>query len=301
MALVAAAGPASNLAIAWAMAIPIRAGLTPYHTPYNPNVFQWGASDYFGLFFTAGVLLNCTLAVFNFLPLAPLDGFRVWTGLLPIELAKPLYRLEPYGMLILMALFFLGPVNRFQLLRYGRAATNTDNGPRHDRGPVMTSRALHRSRQFFASLRPRVDAALRNEAFGVLSDAEQTLFESMTSRDQQHCLDVYGRLRKEHSNSDLLVAALLHDCGQGQIALWHRVAYVLLDASAPSLLRRVAVGDDGPAWRQALYRCVHHEELGAELAQQAGSSPRVVALILANHTDAPNEHLAALQAADDAA
>ena len=109
MALVAAAGPASNLAIAWAMAMPIRAGLTPYHTPYNPSVFDWSTSDYLGLFFTSGVLLNCTLAVFNFLPLAPLDGFRVWTGLLPIEIAKPLYRLEPYGMMILMGLFFLLP------------------------------------------------------------------------------------------------------------------------------------------------------------------------------------------------
>jgi len=109
MSLVAAAGPTSNLAVAWAMAIPIRMGWTPYHTPYNPFVANWGASDYFGLFFTAGVLLNCTLAVFNFLPLAPLDGFKLWTGLLPIEIARPLYRLEPYGMLILMALFFLGP------------------------------------------------------------------------------------------------------------------------------------------------------------------------------------------------
>ena len=109
MAAVAAAGPFSNLIIATAMAVPIRMGWTPYHTPYNPFVLDWTTSDYLGLFFTAGVLLNCTLAVFNFLPLAPLDGFRVWTGLLPIELARPLYRLEPYGMLILMALFFLGP------------------------------------------------------------------------------------------------------------------------------------------------------------------------------------------------
>ena len=110
MAMVAAAGPASNLAIATAMAIPIRMGWTPYHTPYNPFVLDWTMSDYLGLFFTAGVLLNCTLAVFNFLPLAPLDGFRVWTGVLPIEIARPLYRLEPYGMLILMALFFLAPI-----------------------------------------------------------------------------------------------------------------------------------------------------------------------------------------------
>ena len=43
------------------------------------------------------------------MPLAPLDGFRVWVGLLPIELARPIARLERYGMLILLGLFFLGP------------------------------------------------------------------------------------------------------------------------------------------------------------------------------------------------
>jgi Zn-dependent protease len=111
MAMVAAAGPVSNLAIAWAMAVPIRLGWTAFHNPFNLFVSTgaWRASDYLGLFFTAAVLLNCTLAVFNFLPLAPLDGFRVWTGVLPIEIAQPIMRLEPYGMLILMALFFLGP------------------------------------------------------------------------------------------------------------------------------------------------------------------------------------------------
>lgn len=166
---------------------------------------------------------------------------------------------------------------------------------------MITSRAVYRSRQFFASLRPRVDASLRDDAFALLSEAERRLFESMTMRDQQHCLDVYRRLRNEHNDRDLLVAALLHDCGKGQIALWHRAAYVLLDGSVPSLLRRAAVAGNGRGWRQALYRCVHHAELGAELAQQAGSSPSVVALIRGNHTNEPNEQLAALQAADDAA
>jgi len=115
MAIVAAAGPMSNLMIAWAMALPIRAGWTPYVNPFAAifSTSGWHPSDYLGLFFTAGVILNCTLAVFNFLPLAPLDGFRVWTGLLPIELARPLYRLEPYGMLILMGLFFLLPAIGF--------------------------------------------------------------------------------------------------------------------------------------------------------------------------------------------
>ena len=166
---------------------------------------------------------------------------------------------------------------------------------------MITSRMIYRSRQFFASLRPRVDPALGDEAFALLSEPERHLFGSMTLRDQQHGTDVYRRLRRQHSDRDLLVAALLHDCGKGQIALWHRVAYVLLSASAPSLLRRVGGEGTGASWRQALYRCLHHAELGARMAEQAGSAPRVVALIRGDHTREGNEQLAALQAADDAA
>ena len=111
MAMVAAAGPLSNLAVAALMAAPIRLGWTPWHNPFVSSFATdgWTTSDYVGLFLSAGVLLNSILAVFNFLPLAPLDGFRVWVGVLPIAIARPISRLEPYGMFILLILFFLGP------------------------------------------------------------------------------------------------------------------------------------------------------------------------------------------------
>ena len=112
MAIVAAAGPLSNLAVATVLALPIRLRITPCHNSFVINAFaveSWSANDYFGLFLSAGVFINCTLAIFNFMPLAPLDGFRVWVGLLPIELARPIARMERYGMLILLGLFFLGP------------------------------------------------------------------------------------------------------------------------------------------------------------------------------------------------
>ncbi len=110
MAIVAAAGPISNLAIAAILALPIRLGVTPWQNPFIiSGTAGWGLADYAGLFFSAGVLLNCILAVFNFLPLAPLDGFRVWVGLLPEDLARPIAQMERYGILILMGLFFLGP------------------------------------------------------------------------------------------------------------------------------------------------------------------------------------------------
>ena len=111
MAVVAAAGPISNLAVAAVLAVPIRLGWAPFHTPFAAfvNTAGWETSDYIGLFLTSGILINCILAVFNLLPIAPLDGFKIWVGVLPIELARPIAQLERYGMFILLALFFLAP------------------------------------------------------------------------------------------------------------------------------------------------------------------------------------------------
>lgn len=162
----------------------------------------------------------------------------------------------------------------------------------------MASRALYRSRQFFGSVRPNVDAQLKRRAFALLSPSEQELFSSMTLRDQEHCLAVYAKLAGDgHDDPDLLAAALLHDAGKGRIALWHRVAFVVADATAPDLLDNNIRPGDGPGWREALYRCRHHARLGADLARQAGANDRVAALI-AEDPDA--DQLAALHAADEA-
>ena len=162
----------------------------------------------------------------------------------------------------------------------------------------LANRALYRSRQFFGSVHPRVDEAQRAEAFGLLTGAQRELFSSMTPRDQQHCLAVYRKLRDEgHDDRDLLVAALLHDAGKGEIALWHRVAFVMLDAASPSLLDRLTRPGDSSHWRETLYRCRNHAKLGAQLARTAGSSERVVCLI--SEEDHDDKQLAALRAADE--
>jgi hypothetical protein len=165
---------------------------------------------------------------------------------------------------------------------------------------VRLSNAVYRGRQFISSLRPRVNEAERDEAFALLSPSERTLFESMTVRDQQHCLNVYRRLRDEgRTDRDLLGASLLHDAGKGRIALWHRVAFVVLEAGAPGLLQRLVRPGGGASWREALYRCLHHSELGAEAARRAGSSERTVALIREDAGAASPELLLALKGADD--
>ncbi|MBM3138735.1 MAG: site-2 protease family protein [Chloroflexi bacterium] len=114
MAMIAFAGPASNLVMAGIAAVPIKLGLVPFLHPFVSPQFvrllaeQWSRSpaDLAGLFLGTIVLLNVLLAVFNLLPLAPLDGFRAAVGILPDELSRPLARLEPWGPGLLMLLIF---------------------------------------------------------------------------------------------------------------------------------------------------------------------------------------------------
>lgn len=162
-------------------------------------------------------------------------------------------------------------------------------------------RVAYRGRQFLGSLRARVSAEERAAVAGVLTPSEQRLFESMTVRDQRHGLDVYDRLRCQGEDDPFLLrAALLHDVGKGRLSVWHRAVYVVLSAGAPSLLRRLAA-EEVVGWRRALWRCLHHPEIGAALAAEAGSVPEVVRLIRLQEADAEGDRrLSLLRAADEA-
>ena len=92
MVWVALAGPVTNILLALAAALAFHA--LPW-APAGPR--QWIADN-----LKNALLINVVLAVFNMLPIPPLDGGRVAVGLLPRPLAFPLSRLEPYGMLILI-------------------------------------------------------------------------------------------------------------------------------------------------------------------------------------------------------
>jgi Zn-dependent protease len=110
-ALVAAAGPVSNLLLATLASIPMHIGfvdLSPFRVPFS--VSSWGIDQYLGLYLGSIIIFNIVLAVFNLLPIAPLDGFAVAVGLLPRDLSQTVARLEPYGpgiLLLLIALPFV--------------------------------------------------------------------------------------------------------------------------------------------------------------------------------------------------
>ena len=97
--LVAAAGPVSNLILAVFAAILLAIVPISPMTVGEPNV-----SVPIAKFLTGLVSLNVLLAIFNLLPIPPLDGGNVLAGLLPPALAAQFNRVRPYGFLLLYAL-----------------------------------------------------------------------------------------------------------------------------------------------------------------------------------------------------
>ncbi len=103
MMIIAAAGPVSNLLLALGCAFVYR------WIPWGIVGADWAWLIIpFRMMLGTGVVVNVILAIFNLLPIPPLDGSRVVSGLLPLRQALSFNRLEPYGFLIIFLLFFSG-------------------------------------------------------------------------------------------------------------------------------------------------------------------------------------------------
>ncbi len=101
--LVSLAGPLSNLILAILCAIPFRLGLLSFSNSLVSQVL---------LNF---ILFNLILAIFNLIPLSPLDGGKILGQLLPYNLQPGFARIDQYGPIILMALLFILPMIGFDL------------------------------------------------------------------------------------------------------------------------------------------------------------------------------------------
>ena len=100
MAIVAAAGPGSNLAMAagWTLVLAFASAFAGSASIFHPLqlMAEWG------------VLFNVLLAVINLFPLPPLDGGRVLSGLLSPRASASFDRIEPYGLFIIVGLLATG-------------------------------------------------------------------------------------------------------------------------------------------------------------------------------------------------
>jgi Zn-dependent protease len=103
-AIVAAAGPLSNLIMAALVAVALRfingLGLL--------DPFAGSAQNLLWLILNYLVLINVFLFIFNLLPIPPLDGYRVLLGLVSPRTAWQIRRYEQYGLLLIVVVFFLG-------------------------------------------------------------------------------------------------------------------------------------------------------------------------------------------------
>ena len=107
-AIVSAAGPASNLALA-ALLGPVFAQVVDESSGILPN------NEFLAYVLIGTITINILLAVFNLIPIPPLDGFGVLYGVVPRETADALEPLRRYGPLILFGVIILGPFLNIRL------------------------------------------------------------------------------------------------------------------------------------------------------------------------------------------
>ena len=199
----------------------------------------------------------------------------------------------------------------FSIIHAGPPA---DLSPRHVIIPSMSTafpthsslrRRIHRGLEgLFGPFQPVDESPAR----ALLPPEALALFQRMSRADRAHSLRVYGWLvERGYDQRDLLVAALLHDCGKAaaRLAVWQRTLKVLLKTFAPAWWRKLSAPASPKNWRYPFYVLQAHPQIGATWARQTGCSELTCWLIAGHEQTPPSYHphadlMWALQFADAA-
>lgn len=131
MIWVAAAGPITNILLAFVSAILLR-GLVAFASPAAAGSQLAMIIEPLVLMLAFSVYINLLLAIFNMIPLPPLDGGRVLSGLLPYRQAAALSRIEPYGMVIIIVLVFFTNIFSYVIFPLLNIGVHLLAGPQSD-------------------------------------------------------------------------------------------------------------------------------------------------------------------------
>jgi putative nucleotidyltransferase with HDIG domain len=149
-------------------------------------------------------------------------------------------------------------------------------------------------RQFWRTISLKTDLSELEQAKAGLTKAQWELFLKLQPGEQSHALSVYHKLVEQGENqSDLLVAALLHDIGKLRYSMRpvERAVVVMAKTVLPDQAKRWGSlpfsGWDGmPGWRKAFIVAEQHAEWGADMAREVGVSALTVNLIRNHHDPA---------------
>ena len=293
--LVSVAGPLSNLLLAVITLVALRVYLGMNETPVflrDPTFVE--------NFLATFAWINVALAVFNLLPIPPLDGSHVLFALLPGNTTRIYRVLSQYGFIMLFAMVILAPdfiasadrgdvqpaVEHHRLLSrllHAHPAMTADGAGRLPKPrPVRWTRARYRVAQFLRGFGARIPAEeLAHGGDDAPAGCGRALPAHAGRRPAPQPERAGRRCRRASPCChDLAAAALLHDVGKvaaddagAYLGLWLRGPMVLVEAVWPGLLRRLASDRPAPSLRYALYRTGATPRYRRRLGQRRGLQP----------------------------